>query len=441
MIEGLERFITELRREGLAASPGEWVDAMRALEIVGLARRESFRQALRATLAKRPEQQATFDRVFGRFFSAPARSPSVAGRQRGSGIEGQGRQTRAAGIVRAPRREPTPRQPQLSRPSELPAAEVLRRRLAAIREGDPTRRGRLRHVLLQTRPDALAERAAEGLPGGPAVPHARRELNRPMATEDERRIAEDLPRMIAKIRLRRARRFRRSHRGRLYLRRAFRENLRYGGVPWILPRRRQRSRRAKVVLLIDVSWSAARAAGLFLCMAGELLEQARETRILLFVDKTIDATAAIESWLRRPQAKAAADSSLRHALPGSGLVRSGRSFAELLQSLPGLNLDAPSDYGRALHGLLRSGRRPAGRDKLLLVLGDGRTNRFDPQAWAFEEIAAGCGAVIWLVPEPVARWGTGDSALASYLVHADTAVEAKDLVGLARGLHEILRRL
>ena len=78
---------------------------------------------------------------------------------------------------------------------------------------------------------------------------------------------------------------------------------------------------------------------------------------------------------------------------------------------------------------------------MLLVLGDGRTNRFDPQDWAFQEMAQSCGAALWLVPEPVELWGTGDSALAAYLPHVDTAVEARDVTGLARGVAELLRRV
>ena len=60
---------------------------------------------------------------------------------------------------------------------------------------------------------------------------------------------------------------------------------------------------------------------------------------------------------------------------------------------------------------------------------------------AFAEIAGSCGAVLWLVPEPRGRWGTGDSALADYLPYADTVVEAADLDGLARGVRELLHRL
>jgi hypothetical protein len=208
------------------------------------------------------------------------------------------------------------------------------------------------------------------------------------------------------------------------LRRVFRENVRHGGVPWILPRRRARPRRNRVVLLVDVSWSTATAAGLFLALAGAFLRRAGRTRILVFVDRVADATEAVRRWVS-----------------GFRPATCGVEFARLLEALPGLNLHAPSDYGRAFHALLRSDRCPAGRRTVLVVLGDGRTNRFDPQAWAFEDLAARCGSVLWLVPEEAAAWGRGDSALGAYLPHADVAVEARDAEGLSRGVSELVRRL
>ena len=43
MIEGLERFVGELRRQGIPASPAEWLDAVRALERIGLSDRRRVR--------------------------------------------------------------------------------------------------------------------------------------------------------------------------------------------------------------------------------------------------------------------------------------------------------------------------------------------------------------------------------------------------------------
>ena len=59
----------------------------------------------------------------------------------------------------------------------------------------------------------------------------------------------------------------------------------------------------------------------------------------------------------------------------------------------------------------------------------------------FADLAARCGGVLWLVPEPASRWGTGDSALPLYLPSIDVLVEATDLAGLAAGVAELRRRL
>jgi uncharacterized protein with von Willebrand factor type A (vWA) domain len=209
-----------------------------------------------------------------------------------------------------------------------------------------------------------------------------------------------------------------------------------------------------MVLCVDVSWSTARSAGLFLSIAGAVLGRARDTRVLAFVDRFVDATPAVRRWLAAPLDPAdgatsageprgaggsRAEGPRRPPQPGSAIVRGGVSFADVLGALPDLHLGAPSDYGRAFHGLLRSPARPSGRRTVLVVLGDGRSNRLDPQPWAFEEIAGGCGAALWLVPEPAGEWGTGDSALLEYLPAVDVAVEARDLDGLARGVAELVR--
>lgn len=404
MIAGLARFVSELRQAGLAVSPAEWIEAVHAVEAVGIADREPFRLALRCTLAKRARQLPQFDLAFERFFAAPGRR-GREGERKTDGLSTSGR-----GVLQGDR--------TALKASPAAQAAQIGRLLGFAREGAPRETGRLRKLVLETRGGESKKAGDRSAAQDPR----QRDLKRRLDATEEREIAAQVPRVVEELRLRTSRRARRSSRGRLYLRRVFRENLSHGGVPFVLPRRQRRRRRARIVLLIDVSWSTAQAAGLFLTVAREVLRRARDTRILFFVDRAVDATSAVERWLARN-------------------LSEPTSFARLVAALPGLNLDAPSDYGRAFHALLRSPRRPAGRDTLLLVLGDGRTNRFDPQDWAFEEIAERCGAVLWLVPEALAQWGTGDSALGSYLAHADVAVEARDLDGLARGVGELARRL
>lgn len=413
MLPALARFVDALREEGIAVSQAETLDAARAVETVGVEDRARFRAALRATLAKTRRDRERFDRVFERHFAPPARAPREKKGKRAGPEPGTGgsRRTGAGGAPRGSRREPSERR------------------------GTERREGRLRKVL-------LAERGRPEL--GPNPHHGanplRKDLRAAMSVEEERALAGLVPKILETLRRARSRRFRRAASGRLWPRRIFRQNVAHGGVPFVLPRRRLRDRPDRVVLLVDVSWSVARAAGLFLWMAGSVLASNRRTRVVVFVDRPVDATAALRGWLRRRGE--APDPSVhgRHRRPGEGIVRFGRSFAGWLDGIGGLDLAAPSDYGRALHALLGSHLRPSGRDATLVILGDARSNRFEPLPWTLEEIGRRCRSVLWLVPERRRLWGTGDSAISAYLPHVDVAVEAADLEGLARGVAELVRR-
>jgi uncharacterized protein with von Willebrand factor type A (vWA) domain len=406
MIHGLQRFFGELDEAGVRTSPAERIEAVRAVHAVGVEEPSRFRQALRATLVKRSAQRAIFDQVFDRFFVAPGRAPGRRRRRRAGGAGEAGPASRRqTGQAQAPVAAAEPRRP----------SEVLRGKLRSLRAGREQRWGRLRHVVAQADHRGPHPRPSERS----AVPELR-DLRRRPGVQDHEALGREVRRLVERIRLRSGRRLQAMPSGRPYMRRLFRDSQRSGGVPFRLPRRRRRQRTPRVLLLIDVSWSTAPAAGCFLEMAGEFLRLGRQTRVLFFVDRAVEVTEPLARWLGR---------------------RRRPSFDAFLRSIDGLNLDAPSDYGRTFHSLSTSASRPRGRRTVLLVLGDGRTNVFDPLAWALDEVVQGCGAALWLVPEPVAGWGTGDSALPRYLPHVDTVVEAGDLRGLARGVSELLRRL
>jgi uncharacterized protein with von Willebrand factor type A (vWA) domain len=433
MIGALARFVALLRDGGLTVSPAEIVDAGRALDLVGLTRREVVRAALRATLAKDRSAAETFDRLFDLYFTAPKRPGRGAGEAR-PGAAGErprgGAGERTVTAAAKPRERET--EPSRSRRPRLAPSDGERR----SEEERLVRRGRRPRTIVRQRRPREGDR-------DPC--HA--DLSRRMTTEEERAIASEVPRMIQALRLQAGRRLTRARTGRPWLRRVLRENLSRGGVPFVIPFRARRPRKTRVVLLVDVSFSVARAAGLFLWMAGAFVALGRRARVFVFVDRPVDATAAIARWISGRSAETTAQAGrpaprIRSApRAGAGVVANGVAFADVLDGIPGLNLEAPSDYGRAFHALLTARRRPRGRDTVLVVLGDGRTNRFEPLGWALDELARGCRLVLWLVPEPAVRWGTADSALPAYLHSVDLAVEATDLLGLTRGLSLLLRRL
>lgn len=427
MIAALARFIDALRAEDHPVSPAELLDASKAVDLVGLERRDDVRNALRTTLAKDRRAAAVFDRLFDRFFAPPRRAAGGEGVGRPGSI---GERPKDAPDGRGPKPRRTPKdETEPPRRSNRPSTDSSEPALQRTKRSGERRQGRLRRVKL--------ERAAAS-----ADDPARRDLARRMTTDEERAIAREIPRIVSALRLSAGRRGTASRSGRPWLRRVLRENLAHGGVPFVIPARRPKRKQARVVLLVDVSFSVARAAGFFLLMAGAFLELGRGARVLAFVDRPVDVTDDVTRWTRGTlRGISGKRRPVRQAhRPGGGIVRGGVPFADLLEALP-LNLDAPSDYGTALHALRDPRKRPRGRDAILLVLGDGRTNRFDPLPWALSDIARGVRAVLWLAPEPASRWGTADSALPAYAESIDVLVEASDLTGLARGLGELIRRL
>jgi uncharacterized protein with von Willebrand factor type A (vWA) domain len=69
--ENIMHFARTLRAAGLPVGPGKVLDAIRAVETVGLGSREDFYWALHATLINRREQQEIFDQAFHIFWRNP----------------------------------------------------------------------------------------------------------------------------------------------------------------------------------------------------------------------------------------------------------------------------------------------------------------------------------------------------------------------------------
>ena len=73
------RFGRVLRRAGLQVGTGQIMDALRALEILGVQRREDVYQAFYSIFVMRHEQVGLFDQAFYLFWRAPSRLPQMMG--------------------------------------------------------------------------------------------------------------------------------------------------------------------------------------------------------------------------------------------------------------------------------------------------------------------------------------------------------------------------
>src|SRR5947207_1110998 len=139
---------------------------------------------------------------------------------------------------------------------------------------------------------------------------------------------------------------------------------------------------------------------------------------------------------------------LRHAREVSGresrAARARRLLALPFRELTSRDVEEARELVRELGGRLRGRlarrvhRARLTRSTLLLVLGDARNNRLPPRADLLRAIADRVQRIVWLVPEPRARWDTGDSVLRLYAPACAAVVECVDLGALVRAVRQAL---
>jgi uncharacterized protein with von Willebrand factor type A (vWA) domain len=381
-------FVQALRERGVEVSVAEALDAVAAVAAAGV-EREVLREALAACVVKDEADRPGFDALFDEMFPAVGAGMTGVRRRRTRGAgggatpTGGGRGATAAG-------RGSSRRDERSEPCGTPTPAATRR------PHDPT-------DARQVRQDAAGAQAAEdGVRNRQGRAARRREiLARPFASytsadlEEARAIVRQLG---ARLRGRLARRLRAARRGRLDFRRTIRGAMSTGGLP-LRPRlRARRPGRPDLVALCDLSGSVAAASELLLGLLAPAAGYFRRVHLFAYVDRL--CPVSIEGG---------------HVAPGGPL-----------------DLHARSDFGRVLGDLWAEGPHLLTRSTLILVLGDARNNRLPPRADLLRALRDRVQRLVWLVPEPRARWDTGDSVLRLYAPACDAVLECIDLDVLVR---------
>lgn len=395
----LAALIGALRARGVRVSVAEAIDAASAAAAVGVDR-PVLADALAAALVKDEADRATFEACFAEVFPARIESASTGRRKkrvprRGEpGGEGGGAPAGASGGGRAdwPAMNDVSERGVAPQPSK--AAEAASRhdddarhgvRGVAEREGDAGRRHRgelARARELRTRPFA--------------------EMS-PRDVDEAAALVRTLARQLSS-RLRR--RLRPRSRGRLDVRRTLRASTQTGGVPLVRRYRARRPRRPALVALCDLSVSAATATDFFLALLAPAAEHFARVRLFGYVDRLVEI-----------------------------------EFVEgRVQPAGPIDLMARSDFGRVLQDLTTDAAGDLTTDTVLLVLGDARNNRRPPRVDLLAAARARVRRVVWLNPEAVARWNTGDSVIGLYARHVDALVACASLDELADAVVAVARR-
>jgi len=457
MLGVITGFVDELRASGVPVSMVEAIDAMRAVETIDIGQRVALRETLRATLVKNLRHERAFDTAFDVYFSTvPFPSdPDDRFESPSGGDPGESSGTQAGG-------GDGERDQQAIFDALLAAlagmdGEALRRsvreavdRLAGMEPGRPVggtyylyrtlRRldmarleaellealagdeelTELENRLLREEVQALIEQLRQEIQdeirrrlvadrGREAVAKT---LRRPLiedidlmhaTTNDLADMEAAIGPLTRKLAARLARR-RKRRAGRLDFRRTVRKSLATGGVPADPQFRHPRPHRPEVWLLCDISGSMATFSRFTLQFTHAMATHFSKLRSFAFVD-TIDEVTDFFG-------------------PG---IDFGSAVSRITTEAEVVWLDGHSDYGNSLETFYaRYGSQLTPRTTVIIT-GDARNNYRPARDSVLGDVAKASRALVWLNPEPMAYWDTGDSAMSSYGRHCTSVHEVRTL--------------
>jgi uncharacterized protein len=430
--DAILEFIADLRIADVRISVAESLDAMRAVAAAGLARAR-MREALAASLIKEEADRAIFDEIFARRFAGRSSTVGEAHRSKGerAGLHGSsgGPSATAMASAASDRRdddEATARDAAARRPtpSERDALRRVATEDSAAQEssdGEADERERSRDAAggdesppaadagaedpAQGRDATGAEAESSGIEAGRAA--TLRTLERlPFAgySEVEFEAARDaLAALKRRFRIRVSRRLRIARAGRIDFRRTLRASLQHGGALGDLRFRARRPRHVDLLILADISGSVKYASTLMLEIAAGARTCFRRVRSFVYIDRLAEA----------------------------GFERGH------LAMTPPLDLYARSDFGRVLAEVWERRAALVTRATVIVIMGDGRNNRRPARADLLRDLSRLSRAVLLLIPEPQARWNTGDSAIRQYARAATALIPCENLRELERGLARV----
>lgn len=359
MVANIVHFARTLRKAGLPAGPASIIDAVRAVEVSGIASREDFYWTLHAVFVHKREQRVLFDEAFRIYWQSRGLIEkmlailSPVAPPRGTPEKPKAGQTRVSQAFKAAReREPREEQPEV---------EVDARFTVSGRE------------LLQSRD--FAQMTADEIETAKA---ALRAMAMPKDTIRRRRLAP-------------------APRGRIDPRRTLGATLRAGGAIIDLKHRKPQERRPPLIALCDISGSMSQYSRLLLHFMHALTETRPAVHTFLFGTRLTNVTRQLR--MKDPdEALAACSAGVADWSGGTRIATALHEFNRLwsrrvlsggptvLLITDGLERDTDEDLAREISRLHRSCRRLIWLNPLL---------RFD----GFEAKAKGIRAMLPHVDE------------------------------------------
>jgi uncharacterized protein with von Willebrand factor type A (vWA) domain len=467
MDERIVEFSNILRHHGVRVSLSENIDAIRALELLGIGDSAIFKDALQATLVKRSIDIKTFDELFDLFFSGLGASMKEWERTMMTHLgfsskEFQKMLEEAQRLLDRLEFEFSPLARALITGDTSQVEHLIREAASRLRIVLTEERGHLATYSLMVgqleldgilqelenfRAGALRLVADEKSRGRISryVERLLKELSQLVLTlirqelkkngvttsEGERRdylweksfayYTEDDIRKMNEVVVQIARRFknlltlrrRKARRGRFDVKETLRKNLQYGGVPFRIELNQRKREKPQVVVLCDISDSVLNASRFMLQFVYSLQDLYSKVRSFVFVSDIGEVTQIFKE---------------------NGILKA----IDLALKGEVINVHSHSNFGRAFEVFYRDYQSAVNGKTTFLILGDGRNNYNRANEWVLKEIQQKAKQLIWLNPESRFTWGYGDSEMSRYVPYCDVVEECRNVSQLYKVIDRIL---
>jgi uncharacterized protein with von Willebrand factor type A (vWA) domain len=209
------------------------------------------------------------------------------------------------------------------------------------------------------------------------------------------------------------RRWSSKNRGVLDVKKTLRRAGRYQGIPIEVIYKKRPPRKGKIVTICDVSGSVWSAARFMLNMLFSLQDCFSKVRSFIFVSEIADVTEIFERY------------EINEAV-------------EKVMEEADINYEALTDYGETFVRFKKNYMDVLNKKTTLIIVGDGRSNHFNPQDQILGEMREKCRRIVWLNPEPERFWNSGDSEMNLYKAYCHEVRPCQNLNQLTRFIQELV---
>lgn len=456
MEERILRFVGALRGRGVRVSLAESLEAFQAVQMLGIADKETFRISLRAAMIKDQPSLPIFDELFPMFFGKESLTPykdatrhinpdqakmiaeslrqynqylrkmlnkMILGQPLSQEeLEELDRLTNMGGL-----NNPALQDWKVQQMLEALQYDEIRKALEEMvslleKMGmDPQAADQLRRDLASNQQaledqlrNHIGEKILENMSPGEVRKKADGLYNRPFQnlSESEMQILrQEVKRLAAILRTRMALRLKKAKSGKLDVKSTLRANLQYGSVPLEI-RHRSRVRKPRLVILCDVSTSMRYLSELMISLLYAIQDQISKTHAFAYIDH------------------------LEYITPQLGYRQAGEAVSQVLAQMPSGHYN--TDLGSSLDDLVQQHLDTIDPHSTLIIVGDGRNNYNDPRLDLFTRLAGRSFKTIWLNPEEDSQWGKGDSDMLKYAPYCSNIFRTSNLSELSDAIDQLL---